>query len=232
MVSQTSGPVAAIVVAAGSGSRLGADVPKAFVRLDGVPLLRRSAQALIDGGVGRIVVVAPSSHLQAAADALDGLAAPWTVVAGGERRQDSVAAGLDALDDMPPEAVVLVHDAARPLVPAFVVRATIDAVHGGAVAVIPAVPVVDSLRQVRQGGSVSVERSQFRAVQTPQAFRLHPLRQAHVFVAAEGLEVTDDAAACEAHGHAVELVPGHPDALKITEPLDLVLAEAIVKGRA
>jgi len=219
------------VVAAGSGSRLGADLPKAFVPLGGVPLLRRSAQALIDGGAGRVVVVAPSSYLEATGSALEGLTVPWAVVAGGQRRQDSVAAGLSALEDMPPEAVVLVHDAARPLVPAAVVRATIDAVRGGAVAVIPAVPVVDSLRQLRAGGSVGVDRSEFRAVQTPQAFHRQALVEAHAFVAAEGLEVTDDAAACEAHGHAVELVPGHADALKITEPLDLILAEAILRGR-
>mgnify|MGYP002072681807 CR=1 FL=1 len=220
------------MVAAGSGSRLGAAVPKAFVTVAGRPLLRHSAQALIDGGVDRVVIVAPSSHLAAAAVVLQGLTAPWNVVAGGARRQDSVAEGLASLGDLPDDAIVLVHDAARPLVPPAVVRAAVDAVRDGAVAVIPAVPVVDSLRQVRDGGSVSVDRSRFRAVQTPQAFRKAELVEAHAFVAAQGLEVTDDAAACEARGHTVALVPGHPDALKITEPLDLVLAEAIVRGRA
>jgi 2-C-methyl-D-erythritol 4-phosphate cytidylyltransferase len=125
--------------------------------------------------------------------------------------------------------VVLVHDAARPLVPADVVRGVVAAVRAGAAAVIPVVPVSDTIRQVTEAGSVVVDRSGLRAVQTPQGFAREALIRSHGTAA--GLEFTDDAAVCEACGYEVVLVPGSREALKITEPYDLYVAEAIVKGR-
>lgn len=227
-MSFTDAPVVAVVVAAGSGSRLGAAVPKALVELDGVPLVRRAVDALRAGGVERVVVTVPADHEPAFRAALfSSLVETTTLVPGGETRQESVRLGLAALE-APDEAVVLVHDAARCLVPPEVVRAVADAVRGGADAAIPVVPVVDSIRRVDGDANSIVDRAELRAVQTPQGARLGVLRAAHERVAADGVEVTDDASVCEHAGYAVTLVPGHRDAMKITEPVDLILARAIL----
>lgn len=220
------------MVAAGSGSRLGHPIPKALVELGGVPLVRRCLDALAGAGVTHAVVTVPAEW---AADFVDAIAdAPMQVraVVGGARRQDSVRLGALALAEDFDDAVVLVHDAARPLVPSDVVARVAAAVAGGSDAVVPAVPVVDSIRQVRAVGSRVVDRSELRAIQTPQGFRLGTLLEAHERVRELDLEVTDDAAAAEAVGLEVDLVDGHRDALKITEPVDLVLATAILDGRS
>lgn len=219
-------PVVAIVVAAGSGVRLGGEVPKAVRELAGRPLVRWSVDALAAGGVTHAVVVVADGLQDMFADALCGTSIPFTVVVGGATRQESVSRGIAALPDC---EVVLVHDAARPLVPAEVVRAVVAAVRSGASAVIPVVPVSDTIRQVSATGSVVVDRSGLRAVQTPQGFAREALVAAHA--AAAGGEYTDDAAVCEALGYDVVLVPGSREALKITEPLDLVVAEAILGAR-
>lgn len=229
-MSQLDKPVVAVVVAAGSGSRLGAALPKALVELDGVPLVRRAVDALADGGVTDIVVTIPEGMAEAFGRAIEGAAVPVVCIVGGATRQDSVRLGLAALDG-PGHAVVLVHDAARALVPPSVVRAVADAVSEGAEVVIPVVPVVDSIRRLDPYGSHVVDRADLRAVQTPQAARLDTLRAAHARIAAEGIAVTDDAAACEHAGLRVTLVDGHRDALKVTEPIDLVLARAILAER-
>lgn len=221
-----------MVVAAGSGVRLGASVPKALVELDGIPLVLRSLAALAAGGVARAVVVAPAAHLEAFETVLAAAPLPVVTVAGGVRRQDSVRLGLAALGEEPEEAVVLVHDAARALVPADVVRGVAAAVQAGAEAVIPVVPVTDSVRMVDDDGSTIVDRATLRAVQTPQGFRLRRLAEAHEHLQSVGSEVTDDAAAVEALGGSVTLVAGHRDALKVTEPVDVVIAERILAGRA
>lgn len=221
-------PVVTVVVAAGSGSRLGARLPKALVELDSVPLVRRAVDVLLAGGVSEVVVTHPVGHEEAFRLALAGT--PARLVPGGASRQESVRLGLAGLlaDD---DAVVLVHDAARALVPAEVVRGVADAVLGGADAAVPVLPVVDSIRRVDETGSVVVDRAPLRAVQTPQGARLGVLREAHERVRRDGVEVTDDAAVCEYSGHRVTLVPGHRDAMKITEPVDLVLASALLAER-
>ena len=216
------------MVAAGSGSRLGAALPKALVELEGVALVRRSVEALREAGVAVVVVTIPVGFLPLFEAALQGL--PVTFVPGGATRQDSVRAGLAALT-APDDAVVLVHDAARALVPAAVVRAVADAVLAGADAVIPVVPVIDSIRRVEGEDSHIVDRSPLRAVQTPQGARLATLRTAHDRIAEEGVQVTDDAAVCEHLGMHVVLVNGHRDSLKITEPVDLILASALLWER-
>ena len=225
-MSFTDAPAVAVVVAAGSGSRLGAAVPKALVELDGVPLVRRAVDALLAGGVAQIVVTVPAGNEPAFRSAI-GLETV-RLTPGGDTRQDSVRLGLAALD-APDDAVVLVHDAARCLVPAEVVRAVTEAIRDGADAAIPVVPVVDSIRRVDGEENSIVDRARLRAVQTPQAARLGVLRAAHDQVAADGVEVTDDASVCEYAGYAVTLVPGHRDAMKITEPIDLILARAILR---
>jgi len=219
-------PVVAIVVAAGSGIRLGGEVPKALRLLDGRPLVGWSLESLAAGGVSEAVVVIADGLQDAFGRALQDAPLPWRLVTGGATRQESVARGLDAL---PPGDVVLVHDAARPLVPAQVVRAVVDAVRRGAAAVIPVVEVSDTIRQVSQDGSEVVDRGALRAVQTPQGFAREALIASHV--AAAGRQYTDDAAVCEAFGYEVVLVPGSREALKITEPYDLAVAEAVLRQR-
>ncbi|WP_267897965.1 2-C-methyl-D-erythritol 4-phosphate cytidylyltransferase [Tessaracoccus antarcticus] len=216
------------MVAAGSGSRLGASVPKALVLLDGVALVRRCVDNLAEAGVERVVVTIPAGFEDDFAGALQGADTQVTCVVGGGRRQDSVRLGLRALGHLPGTTLVLVHDAARPLVPAVVVGRVLQALRDGAVAVVPTLPVVDSIRRSAAGTSSVVDRSRLRAVQTPQGFRLDELVRGHTHIELAGLEVTDDAAACEALGLPVVLVEGHRHALKITEPVDMLLAAAIL----
>ncbi|SDB80282.1 2-C-methyl-D-erythritol 4-phosphate cytidylyltransferase [Raineyella antarctica] len=227
-------PVVAVVVAAGSGVRLGAGAPKALREIGGRALVAHAVNALAAGGVTRVVVV---SRLELADDfdrALADATIPWTLVGGGAERQDSVANGLAEVARVEPGARhVLVHDAARPFVPATVVAAVVDALRAGAPAVIPVTPVVDTIRALSggPGASAVVDRSVLRAVQTPQGFDLATLVRAHQHVRSEGLAVTDDAMACEAIGAAVTLVEGSRDALKVTDPFDLEIAEAVWQRR-
>ena len=228
-------PVVALVVAAGSGSRLGGDVPKALRHLSGRPLVSHSLSGLAAGGVDRaVIVIAPGLD-----DQFAGVVAaspiPTTCVHGGSERQDSVLNGLAAIAADPQLSqarFVLVHDAARALVPGGVVRRVIEALVNGAVGAIPVVPVVDTIREVTDTGSTTVDRSRLRAVQTPQGFDRDVLERAHRLVAAQGLQVTDDAGAVEALGYPVILVAGDREALKVTEPLDLLFAAAIVRSHA
>lgn len=220
------------MVAAGSGSRLGAPVPKALVELAGVALVRRSVDALAAAGIKQIVVTIPAgldaefAAVLAGAD-VDHLA----LVHGGAIRQDSVRLGLAALD-APADAVVLVHDAARALVPVETVRSVVAAVADGADAVVPVTSVIDSIRRVLADGSEIVDRAELRAIQTPQAARLGVLLRAHEQAADDGAIVTDDVSVCERVGYKVTLVAGHRDSLKITEPIDLVVAAAILETRS
>lgn len=216
------------MVAAGSGSRLGAGLPKGLVPVAGVPLVRRAVDALVAAGVPRVVAVVPATHVPDFRAALHDVAVPTGVVVGGSSRQESVGRAVAALAGEAPDAVVLVHDAARPFVPAVVVTDVVAAVLAGADAAVPAVPVVDTIRRLDGADSVVVDRETLRAVQTPQGFRLATLAAAHERLAAVGGSVTDDAAAVEAVGGRVVLVAGHPDAFKVTGPGDLLLAEAML----
>jgi 2-C-methyl-D-erythritol 4-phosphate cytidylyltransferase len=228
-------PVVALVVAAGSGSRLGGDIPKALRELDGRPLVSHSLEGLAAGGVDRAVIVIAPGLDDDFAGVVAGSPIPARCVHGGAERQDSVLNGLAAIaadPDLAAARYVLVHDAARALVPADVVRRVIEALIGGAVAAIPVLPVVDTIREVTATGSATVDRSRLRAVQTPQGFSRDVLERAHQLVADQDLQVTDDAAAVEALGYPVVLVPGDREALKVTEPLDLLFAEAIVRSHA
>jgi 2-C-methyl-D-erythritol 4-phosphate cytidylyltransferase len=212
--------IAAILVAGGSGQRLGADVPKAFVAVGGRSLLElATGRFTAHPAIGTVVVVAPASHVDEAA-ARTG----QPVVAGGATRQESVARGLAALPDG--VEFVLVHDVARPFVPANVISAVVDALLAGAEAVIPVVPIHDTVRRRVAGGRLGevVDRSTLVAVQTPQGFRRDVLVAAH---AAAPPGATDDAMLAEAHGARVESVPGADESFKITTPLDLARAQAV-----
>ncbi len=215
-------------MAAGSGARLGADVPKAFVLLAGRTLLAWSlGAATACPGVACVVVVAPEAYLETARRECAAYALPPLVVAGGGERRDSVAAGLAALATAGAEVeVVLVHDAARALAPVDLFARVAAAVDDAHPAVIPGLPVVDTVKSVDADGLVTgtVDRAALRAVQTPQGFRRELLARAHA--AAGEAAVTDDAALVEALGEPVLVVPGDPLALKITTPDDLIRAEA------
>jgi len=223
----TKDDVAAIVVAAGSGVRLGREVPKAAIEVAGVPMVTRSVQAMLSGGADKVVVVAPEAWLDKFTYFFASYADRVKVIPGGLIRQDSVRLGLAHIGSA---NIVLVHDAARPLVPPFVVDRVIEAVREGAPAVIPVVPQVDSLRRIRRSWTVAVDRSTFLRVQTPQGFDAEVLRKAHA--GAGDKEYTDDATMCEAIDVPVMTVPGDGLAFKITDPMDLVLAEVIARGEA
>jgi 2-C-methyl-D-erythritol 4-phosphate cytidylyltransferase len=213
--------VAAVLVAAGSGSRLGADVPKAFVRLAGRSLLEHAAARFLNHPrVHSVVVVAPAPLVESAGK----LVPRATVVAGGASRQQSVRRGLRALT--PGVDLVLVHDVARAFVPAAVIDRVIDGACAAGAAV-PVLPVVDTLRSVAGGGLLGavVDRDGLAATQTPQGFARELLERAHAEATAEA---TDDAALVQALGGTVAAVPGDARAFKVTVPLDLVLAEALL----
>ncbi|WP_240917622.1 2-C-methyl-D-erythritol 4-phosphate cytidylyltransferase [Phycicoccus sp. HDW14] len=221
--------VGVVVVAAGSGSRLGAGVPKAFVPLAGRPLLAWALEAVVRvEGLGSLVVVAPPALSDPEAAAWAGVALPRgaRVVAGGAERSASVAAGLAALD--PTCDLILVHDAARCLTPVAVFDRVVEAVRAGHVGVVPGVPVVDTVKAVDDRGLVTStpDRSSLRAVQTPQGFRRDVLEAAH----AGGAGATDDAALVEALGHRVLVVDGDSRAFKVTTVDDLAHAERLVGG--
>jgi 2-C-methyl-D-erythritol 4-phosphate cytidylyltransferase len=220
------GDVAVLVPAAGAGLRLGPGGPKALRRLGGEPLLvhavRRVAAA---SGVRMIVVAAPASDVAAVRELLDPVT-DVTVVAGGPERQESVAAALAVV---PRDVeIVLVHDAARALTPPRLIESVAAAVRGGRPAVVPVLPVVDTIKEVGPGEVVhgTVDRSVLRSVQTPQGFRHDVLAAAH---AAATDPLTDDAGLVEKAGVTVTCVPGSELALKITRPLDLILAEALLQ---
>ncbi|MGV0386438.1 2-C-methyl-D-erythritol 4-phosphate cytidylyltransferase [Corynebacterium tuberculostearicum] len=238
---KTKPRVIALIAAAGQGTRLGAEVPKAYVELRGRTLLERSVRALLASGVVDevIVLVSPDMEPEAAriigridtAGAKDTTnAAPIRLVHGGSERADSVWAGLQAIPD--DDAVVLIHDAARALTPPAMVRGVAKRVLEGAPAAVPVVPVADTIKEVAADAVVSTpDRSRLRAVQTPQAFRLSALRQANLDYWAEQPEftATDDASLMEWHGERVATVPGDTLAFKITTPIDLTLAHALTE---
>lgn len=221
----------AIVVAAGSGTRLGAGVPKAFALLEGRSLVERALDGLAASGVVDAAVVAvPAGRtdeftLILGGTRLDGTDFPVTVVAGGAERSDSVRNALAAVGDAD---YVLVHDAARPLTPPAVIARVVAALVDGHPAVIPAIPLVDTVKAVDANGTVlgTPERSGLRAVQTPQGFRTEVLCRAND--RAVGRVFTDDAAVVEHIGTPVHTVDGDQLAFKITTPLDLLTARAVL----
>lgn len=217
--------VAAIVVAAGSGTRLAAGMPKAFVTVGGRTLLEHAVERIAGHPrVASVVVAVPADQVAPAA-ALVGSA---SVVAGGATRQQSVAAALAAV---PPHAdVVLVHDAARAFVPSQVIDRVLEALDAGAAAAVPSVGVRDTIRTVTAAGELGelVERAGLLAMQTPQGFRRSVLVRAHA--AARGDDATDDAALVEDLGERVIAVAGDDRAFKVTTPFDLALAEAVLDG--
>jgi 2-C-methyl-D-erythritol 4-phosphate cytidylyltransferase/2-C-methyl-D-erythritol 2,4-cyclodiphosphate synthase len=219
--------IVALLVAAGRGQRFGGAVPKQLMPLLGRPVLRHAAEALLrEGGVAAIQPVSAPGEEAALAAALDGLPI-LPPVPGGATRQESVRRGLEALATDPPD-IVLVHDAARPVVPQGTIPAllaALEAVPGA----IPAMPVSDTLKRGADGLiAETVPRAGLFRAQTPQAFRFAPLLAAH---RAATTEVTDDAQLLEAAGLPVALVAGHESNVKITWSEDLARMEAAMLSR-
>ncbi|MFX1821525.1 2-C-methyl-D-erythritol 4-phosphate cytidylyltransferase [Pseudarthrobacter sp. CC4] len=241
---------AVILVAAGTGQRLGYGMPKAAVPLGGEPILMHALRGIVASGAGSQVCVT----LPPGDDALRSLCEDFrqeladggpllSIVDGGSTRADSVRAGMAALMDG--IEAVLVHDAARALTPESVFHRVTDALAAGAAAVIPAVAVVDTVKTVAATTGPDSElapevvtgtapREELRAVQTPQGFQLNTLLKAHEAARALGPKesdaVTDDAMLVEMLGIPVHVVRGSTQSLKITTPLDLILAEGLLEG--
>jgi 2-C-methyl-D-erythritol 4-phosphate cytidylyltransferase len=221
---------AALVVAAGSGERLGAGRPKAFVVVAGRPLVAWSLKALAAAAVPRVVVAVPPGHGAAAEEAVAGAAAGFplglALVEGGVTRSESVRNALAAAGDV--EAVV-VHDAARPLAPPELFRSTLAAL-ADTDAAIAAAPVTDTIKEAGSDGLVvrTHDRSRLWAVQTPQAFRTAALRRA-LDVSADVLAAaTDDAWLVERAGGSVRVIESPPANFKVTTPHDLAIAESLL----
>lgn len=227
---------AAIVPAAGRGERLGPGAPKALRSIGDIPILVHAVRSLTGcGRVGLVVVAAPPDGVDGVAELLAPFGAAVRVVAGGSTRQESVSLALDAVPE--DVDVVLVHDAARALTPPALVAAVADAVAAGHDAVIPVLPVADTIKAVDAASTVTgtVDRSTLRAVQTPQGFRRSLLAKAHATAGTptnEAAAATDDAGLVESLGSPVRVIAGDPEAFKVTTPFDLILAEAVWARRA
>lgn len=202
-----------VVVAGGSGNRYGG--LKQFEFLRDVRVIDRSVKTAAATCEG-VVVVLPTGDVETGSAQIEGAT---TVVAGGASRAESVRSGLSAVPDS--VRYVLVHDGARPLASRALFRRVIDALRSGADAVVPAVTVADTLRSLEGG---TIDRDSVRAVQTPQGFSAEVLRSAH----SSRREATDDAGLVELLGHTITFVDGERSNLKVTEPIDLVVAGAMI----
>lgn len=233
--------VAVIVLASGSGTRLGEPVPKAAVKVGGKTLLHHALQGVHDSGVADMTVVTLPPNCSEICPQLydDANRFGAMVSTGGDTRTASVVAAMRtvravcSLQQILPPRVVLIHDCARPFTPPRVYQRVLDELNTGSDAVIPVLPVVDTIKTVDAYGYVTgtPPRSQMRAVQTPQGFEWRVLEAAHRrsrrLPPEESEKITDDAMAVEAAGRRVMTVRGHMDAFKITTPMDLRIARAL-----
>lgn len=220
----------AIIVAGGSGTRFGAQLPKQFLELGGKPILMRTIEAFGDGSFD-IIVTLPVDQMTLWKDLCHKYAftMPHRVVPGGDTRWHSVKNALDSIGSIEDVDVIAVHDGVRPLASTALIERVLDAArHDGAA--IPVVMLNDSVRQVTGDISHALDRSSLRAVQTPQAFEAKLLMDAYSLPYEPTF--TDDASVVERAGHVVTLVEGEPHNLKITRPMDLALAEYLLNHDA
>ena len=211
-----SGHVAAIIAAAGSGVRFGADIPKALIQLGNQTLIEH-AVAAISPAADQVIVTAPAAYLNQFQSLLGDSV---TVVVGGQTRSESVRAGLAAISS--DTQYVLIHDAARALASTDLTKRVLSALEKGEVAVIPGLPQIDTIKSVDANGYVTTtpNRAELRNIQTPQGFEFSTLKKAHE----TNGESTDDAALVESAGFKVLVIDGEERALKITTPADLANA--------
>ena len=223
----------AIIVAGGSGTRFGAQLPKQFLELKGRPILMHTIEAF--GHCGDcsfdIVVTLPADQMDLWQQLCHkyGFDLPHRVVPGGETRWHSVKNALDSIQDINDVDIIAVHDGVRPLVTVELIGRTIETARRDGAA-IPVVTLNDSVRQVKGEISHALDRSTLRAVQTPQAFDARLLHDAYSLPYQPTF--TDDASVVECAGHLVTLVEGDPHNLKITRPMDLALAEDLLNQDA
>ncbi|MBQ6166686.1 MAG: 2-C-methyl-D-erythritol 4-phosphate cytidylyltransferase [Muribaculaceae bacterium] len=223
----------AIIVAGGSGTRFGAELPKQFLALGGKPILMRTIAAFagIGGASLDVIVTLPADQMDLWRDLCErhGFAVPHRVVAGGETRWHSVKNALDSIGDLTGVDVIAVHDGVRPLATRELIGRTIETARRTGSA-IPVVALNDSVRQLVGDDSRALDRSSLRAVQTPQVFDARMLMDA--YRQPFDPTFTDDASVVEHAGHRVTLVEGDPQNLKITRPMDLALAEYLLNRDA
>ena len=220
-------PVYAVFVAGGSGTRMGGDVPKQFLELGGIPVLQRSVERFLEAEPdARVITVLPQQHISTWQELCLRYAVsfPQTLVAGGMTRFHSV---LAALDKVPDGAIVSIHDGVRPLVSAALVRRMLDEMSapGGPEALIPVVPVTDTLRST-DPEAPAPDRSKLVAVQTPQMFLSEVLKAA--YRQPYDVTFTDDASVAERAGVRIRTTPGERFNLKITTPEDYKLAKLLL----
>jgi 2-C-methyl-D-erythritol 4-phosphate cytidylyltransferase/2-C-methyl-D-erythritol 2,4-cyclodiphosphate synthase len=220
--------VAALIVAGGSGTRFGGPLPKQYCRLAGRPILWHTIQAFLGcRAVSSVQVVIGAGHAPRYSEATAGLSLP-PPVGGGQTRQESVRLGLEALSKAAPE-FVLIHDAARPLVSSGLIQSVISALASGADAVLPLLPVADSLRRMDDGGAgAAVPRDGIFRAQTPQGFVYRAIRETHQRFA--GSNTSDDIALAERAGMKIIAVPGEEANIKVTAASDIDLAERLLVG--
>lgn len=220
-----------IIVAGGSGLRMGAGIPKQFLPLGGRPVLLRTMEAIAAAvPEAETVVVLPAAHIGTLHELCErfGCTVRYRATAGGASRFESVEAGLKALPD--DCSLIAVHDGVRPLVTADMIRRGLDCARTNRTAV-PVIPVTDTIREVAaDGSSHTIDRSKLRAVQTPQIFDGELLRRAYRDAAAmkDKSRFTDDASVVEHFGTAISLYEGSRENLKLTTPADMTIAEAIL----
>ena len=223
------GKCGAVLVAAGSASRMGG-IDKVMAELGGEPMIRRTARTFQDCGcITEIVIVTRGDLIPAITELTQDMSKVKAVVAGGKSRQESVHLGLNALSREMKLAAI--HDGARPLVSWQVIDRAVRAAHSyGAAA--PAIPVKDTIKVVKSSLVVSTpDRSTLQAVQTPQVFDFDLIRGALKKAEADQAQVTDDCSAVERLGMSVKLVEGDERNLKVTTPMDLKIAEMILEGQ-
>jgi len=222
--------VAVVIPAGGVGARLGRRTPKQFLTLAGAPILVATVRHFArHPRVNGIVVAAPASHVEHARRVLGRLrGASIAVVVGGDTRQESVSRGLAVVSA--DTKLVVVHDAVRPFITASLIDAVLVAA-GATGAAICAVPIAETVKRVSNGAVTgTLDRSELVAVQTPQAFRVDLLREAHDKARRDGVTGTDDAMLVERLGQEVHVVPGLAENIKITTPVDLRRARARVRS--
>ncbi len=225
---------AAVLVAAGSGRRMGSPSgarPKQMLPLAGKPLIAYSIDVFsaMEEIQALCIVTQPEWRKEIEAlDAIRTLRKPLYWATGGDRRQDSARNGLRALPA--DTSLVAIHDAARPFPPPQAIAKALQYArkHGGAIL---AMPVTDTIKKMGNDGVIAdtVDRSSLWAAQTPQVFQRDLLMRAYAYADEKGIDVTDDASACEALGHSIGIIPGSRFNLKVTTPEDLILAEAIAQ---
>lgn len=224
--------VAALVAASGQGRRMGGDTKKQYLALAGVPIIARVLEVFVKHrAVNQIVVIVPEEEIELAREKIEPFYPQEKIsfVEGGKRRQDSIHLGLQAVSR--DAEMVCVHDGVRPFISVKLFEAVLKAaVKCGAA--VPVIPVTDTLKEVSADGTIgrTIFRDTVYRAQTPQIFRhkliVEAYRKAHLL----GIEATDDSYLLEMMGETVCTVPGERSNIKITHPLDLLLAEAFLKG--